>query len=93
MAKLLAGEMKVIILDEPTKGVDVGAKTAIFNIMNDLADAGYGIVMVSSEMAEVLGMSDRIVVMREGRVAAILDTAGATQESILGAAMAEAVAK
>ncbi|HEY9595716.1 MAG TPA: sugar ABC transporter ATP-binding protein, partial [Spirochaetia bacterium] len=93
VAKLLAGEMKVIILDEPTKGVDVGAKTAIFNIMNDLADAGYGIVMVSSEMAEVLGMSDRIVVMREGRVAAILDTAGATQESILGAAMAEAVAK
>ena len=75
VAKLLAGTMKVIILDEPTKGVDVGAKTAIFNIMNDLAETGYGIIMVSSEMAEVLGMSDRIVVMREGRVAAILDTA------------------
>ena len=66
--------MKVIILDEPTKGVDVGAKTAIFNIMNDLAEMGYGIIMVSSEMPEVLGMSDRIVVMREGRVAAILET-------------------
>jgi rhamnose transport system ATP-binding protein len=66
----------------------VGAKTAIFEIMNDLAQAGYGIVMVSSEMPEVLGMSDRIVVMREGRVAAILETGKATQEQILGAAMA-----
>ncbi len=83
--------MKVIILDEPTKGVDVGAKTAIFEIMNDLAQAGYGIIMVSSEMPEVLGMSDRIVVMREGRVAAVLDTKSATQEQILGAAMAVAV--
>ena len=88
VAKLLAGQMKVIILDEPTKGVDVGAKTAIFEIMNDLAQAGYGIIMVSSEMPEVLGMSDRIVVMREGRVAAILETGKATQEQILGAAMA-----
>ncbi len=88
VAKLLTGDMKVLILDEPTKGVDVGAKAAIFEIMNELARAGYGIVMVSSEMAEVLGMSDRIVVMREGRVSAILDTAGATQEMILGAAMA-----
>jgi rhamnose transport system ATP-binding protein len=68
--------------------VDVGAKTAIFEIMNDLAAAGYAIVMVSSEMPEVLGMSDRIVVMREGRVAAVLETRGATQEQILAAAMA-----
>jgi rhamnose transport system ATP-binding protein len=90
VAKLLAGQMKVIILDEPTKGVDVGAKTAIFEIMNDLAQAGYGIIMVSSEMPEVLGMSDRIVVMREGRVAGILEARQATQELILGAAMAVA---
>jgi rhamnose transport system ATP-binding protein len=88
VAKLLTGDMKVIILDEPTKGVDVGAKTAIFNIMNELAAAGYGIIMVSSEMPEVLGMSDRIVVMREGRISAILDAAEATQEKILSAAMA-----
>ena len=81
--------MKVIILDEPTKGVDVGAKTAIFNIMNDLAETGYGIIMVSSEMPEVLGMSDRIVVMREGRVAAIMDTRSASQEQILSAAIPE----
>ena len=91
VAKLLAGTMKVIILDEPTKGVDVGAKTAIFNIMNDLADMGYGIIMVSSEMPEVLGMSDRILVMREGKVAGILDTASASQEQILRAAMPETV--
>ena len=91
VAKLLAGTMKVIILDEPTKGVDVGAKTAIFNIMNDLAEMGYGIIMVSSEMPEVLGMSDRIVVMRDGRVAGVLETAGATQEQILRAAMPETV--
>ena len=91
VAKLLAGTMKIIILDEPTKGVDVGAKTAIFNIMNDLAEMGYGIIMVSSEMPEVLGMSDRIVVMRDGRVAAIMDTARSTQEQILRAAMPETV--
>jgi len=91
VAKLLAGTMKVIILDEPTKGVDVGAKTAIFNIMNDLAEMGYGIIMVSSEMPEVLGMSDRIVVMRDGRVATILETATASQEQILRAAMPETV--
>ena len=88
VAKLLTGDMKVIILDEPTKGVDVGAKTAIFDIMNELAEAGYGIIMVSSEMPEVLGMSDRIVVMREGRVSAILETSEANQEKILSAAMA-----
>jgi rhamnose transport system ATP-binding protein len=87
VAKLLAGRMKVIILDEPTKGVDVGAKTAIFNIMNDLAEMGYGIIMVSSEMPEVLGMSDRILVMREGRVAAVMDTATSSQEQILRAAI------
>jgi rhamnose transport system ATP-binding protein len=91
VAKLLNSDMKVIILDEPTKGVDVGAKTAIFRIMTDLAGQGYGIIMVSSEMPEVLGMSDRIVVMREGRVTAVLDTKDATQESILEAAMAAEV--
>lgn len=91
VAKILAAQMKIVILDEPTKGVDVGAKTAIFNIMNDLAEMGYGIIMVSSEMPEVLGMSDRIVVMREGRVAAIMDTAASSQEQILRAAIPETV--
>jgi rhamnose transport system ATP-binding protein len=69
----------------------VGAKTAIYNIMNNLAAQGYGIIMVSSEMPEVLGMSDRIVVMRDGRVTATLETREATQESILHAAMQEQV--
>lgn len=89
VAKLLTSNMKLIILDEPTKGVDVGAKTAIYRIMNDLAAAGYGIIMISSEMAEVLGMSDRIVVMREGRVTASMNRSEATQENILQAAMEE----
>jgi rhamnose transport system ATP-binding protein len=89
VGKMLNSDMKVIILDEPTKGVDVGAKTAIYSIMNDLAVSGYGIIMISSEMPEVLGMSDRVVVMREGVVTAIMDTAEATQETILKAAMGE----
>lgn len=87
VAKLLTGDMKVIILDEPTKGVDVGAKTAIYKIMNNLAETGYGIIMISSEMPEVLGMSDRTVVMREGRVSAILDTKSTSQTEILEASM------
>jgi rhamnose transport system ATP-binding protein len=87
VAKLLTSDKKIIILDEPTKGVDVGAKFAIYNIMNDLVKAGYGIIMVSSEMPEVLGMSDRIVVMRDGRVTATLETKDASQELILQAAM------
>ncbi|MBK5247156.1 MAG: sugar ABC transporter ATP-binding protein, partial [Peptostreptococcaceae bacterium] len=87
VAKLLTSDLKVIILDEPTKGVDVGAKTAIFNIMGDLAESGYGIIMISSEMVEVLGVSDRTVVMREGRVMAEFKTKEATQELLLNAAL------
>jgi rhamnose transport system ATP-binding protein len=87
VAKLLNSNMKVIILDEPTKGVDVGAKVSIYEIMNELVVAGYGILMVSSELPEVLGMSDRVVVMKEGRVTASLETKGATQETILRYAM------
>jgi rhamnose transport system ATP-binding protein len=87
VAKLLTGDMKLIILDEPTKGVDVGAKTAIYEIMNELVKLGYGIIMVSSEMPEVLGMSDRVVVMHDGRVTAAFDTKKADQTMILKAAM------
>jgi len=90
VAKLLAADLKIIILDEPTKGVDVGAKAAIYDIMNDLASKGFGIIMISSEMAEVLGMSDSIVVMREGRITRIFDRSEATQEKILEAAMTKA---
>jgi len=87
VAKLLAGDMKLIIMDEPTKGVDVGAKTAIYEIMNELVEMGYSIIMVSSEMPEVLGMSDRIVVMHDGRVTATLITREANETIILRAAM------
>ncbi|HKK47466.1 MAG TPA: sugar ABC transporter ATP-binding protein [Alkalispirochaeta sp.] len=87
VAKALSRPLKLIILDEPTKGVDVAAKAAICEIIGDLAEQGYGILLVSSEMPEVLGMSDRIVVMKQGRVTAHLTTAEATQEEILNAAM------
>lgn len=87
VAKLLTADLDIIILDEPTKGVDVGAKSAIYEIISDLASQGYGVIMISSEMPEVIGMSDRVVVMREGRVTASLDGATVTQEAILEAAM------
>ena len=87
VAKLLGNDMKIIILDEPTKGVDVGAKTAIYEIMNDLVKMGYGIIMVTSEIPEALGMSDRIVVMRGGKVSAIFNTKEANETAILSAAM------
>lgn len=87
VAKLLATDLKLIILDEPTKGVDVGAKSQIYAIMSDLAEQGYAIIMISSEMPEVLGMADRIAVMHSGRITAVMDRADATQENILEAAM------
>jgi rhamnose transport system ATP-binding protein len=90
VAKMLAADLKIIILDEPTKGVDVGAKAAIYEIMGDLASKGYAIIMISSEMPEILGMCDRIVVMRDGRITKTLDRADATQEKILKAAMSTA---
>lgn len=87
VAKLLTSDLDIIILDEPTKGVDVGAKSAIYEIISGLACQGYGVIMVSSEMPEVLSMSDRILVMREGRITAEIDGKKATQEAILEAAM------
>lgn len=87
VAKALGQEMKVVIMDEPTKGVDVGAKAEIYQIMGDLAKQGYGIIMISSEMPEILGMSDRIVVMCNGRVTGELSRDEASQEGILELAM------
>ena len=83
----------MIILDEPTKGVDVGSKAAIYEIMSDLASQGLGILMISSELPEVINMSDRIYVMSEGKVTAeFTDTKSLTQEIILNAAMPQAKA-
>lgn len=93
IAKLLTTDMKVLIFDEPTKGVDIGARSSIYQIMVDLASEGYGIIMVSSEMPEVLGLSDRIAVMCEGRITRLLDKEEATQELILEAAMSKQVSE
>ncbi len=88
LAKWLATCPKVLILDEPTKGIDVGAKAAVHRVMSDLAAQGLAIVMVSSELPEVLGMSDRVMVMRRGRVRAQLTRAEATAEKLAQAATA-----
>jgi ribose transport system ATP-binding protein len=85
-AKWLAEPPKVLLLDEPTRGVDVGGKAEIYTIINQLASQGVAIVMVSSELPEVLAMSDRILVMHQGRQNGIFAAASATQESIMTAA-------
>ena len=88
VAKALAQDnMKVVIMDEPTKGVDVGAKAEIYAIMGELAKKGYAIIMISSEMPEILGMCDRIYVMCNGRVTGELSRGEVTQEMILELAM------
>ncbi len=83
LAKWLFTQSKLLIFDEPTRGIDVGAKTEIYQLMNDLAAKGVGILMISSELPEVLGMSDRILVMHEGRIAGELPASEATQEGIM----------
>lgn len=83
LSKWLFTDPQVLILDEPTRGIDVGAKFEIYNIMNELAGQGRGIVMISSEMPELLGMCDRIYVMNEGRLVGELDRDQASQERIM----------
>ena len=83
LAKWLVSKPKVLILDEPTRGIDVGAKAEVHSLMSSLAQAGIGIMMISSDLPEIMAMSDRIVVMHEGRITAILDRRDATQELIM----------
>lgn len=83
LAKWLMTKPKLLILDEPTRGIDVGAKVEIYNIMNDLVAQGVCIIMISSELPEVLGMSDRILVMHEGRITGELNWKEATQEKVM----------
>jgi putative multiple sugar transport system ATP-binding protein len=83
LSKWLFTDPQVLILDEPTRGIDVGAKFEIYGIINDLAAQGRGVVMISSEMPELLGMCDRIYVMTEGRIVGELPAAEATQERIM----------
>jgi ribose transport system ATP-binding protein len=82
-SKWLQAECRVLLVDEPTRGVDVGAKREIYQLMRQLTERGVAIVMVSSELPEILGMSDRILVMRQGRIAAELSRAEATEERIM----------
>lgn len=89
LAKWLALHPKVLIMDEPTRGIDVGAKAEVHALMSQLAQAGIGIIMISSELPEIMGMSDRVLVMHEGRVAAILDKDEASQEKIMAYASGE----
>lgn len=87
LSKWLNAKPQLLILDEPTRGIDVGAKAEVHHMINDLAAQGLGIILISSDMPEVLGMSDRILVMREGRQMGIFTREEATQEKILTAAM------
>ncbi|HEX6288370.1 MAG TPA: sugar ABC transporter ATP-binding protein [Herpetosiphonaceae bacterium] len=86
LAKWLGTRPRVLILDEPTRGIDVGTKAAVHRLMSSLAAQGMAILMISSELPEVLGMSDRILVMREGRVTGHFSRAEATQEALMAAA-------
>ena len=86
LAKWLLTEPEILFLDEPTRGVDVGAKVEIYEWVQKLASQGIGVVMASSEMPELIGLSHRIVVLRKGHVSADLDAKGVTQEAIMRAA-------
>ncbi|WP_338563710.1 ATP-binding cassette domain-containing protein [Paraclostridium sordellii] len=83
IAKALMTNPDVLILDEPTRGVDVGAKKEIYDLINNFKSQGKAVIMISSEMPEILGLSDRILVLSQGRLTGELDIKDATQESIL----------
>ena len=83
VARWLLTQPKILILDEPTRGIDVGAKAEIHKLVSELAGQGVAILMISSEMPEVLGMSDRVAVMHQGRITGILDRSEATQVSVM----------
>lgn len=86
IARWLLAQPKILILDEPTRGIDVGAKAEIYRLISELANRGVAIIMVSSELPEILGMSDRVMVMHEGRITGILDKEDADQETIMSLA-------
>jgi ribose transport system ATP-binding protein len=91
LAKWLNADCRILLADEPTRGVDVGAKREIYQLLADLAARGVAIVMVSSELPEVLGLSDRVLVMREGRVTAELSRSEATEERVMHSATGHAL--
>ncbi|NEC80455.1 sugar ABC transporter ATP-binding protein, partial [Streptomyces sp. SID7958] len=87
IGKWLLANTKVLILDEPTRGIDVGAKVEIYQLINELTAAGAAVLMISSDLPEVLGMSDRVVVMAQGRVAGELAAEDATQDAVMALAV------
>ncbi len=89
LARWLAARPKVLILDEPTRGIDVGAKAEIYRLIDDLANEGLGIMFISSELPELLGLADRIYVMQNGRITGELSAAQASEEAVLALAMAD----
>jgi L-arabinose transport system ATP-binding protein len=89
LARWLAAKPKVLILDEPTRGIDVGAKAEIYRLIDELANEGLGIILISSELPEILGLSDRIYVMQNGRITGELSRENATEEAVLGLAMVD----
>jgi L-arabinose transport system ATP-binding protein len=89
LSRWLAAKPKILILDEPTRGIDVGAKAEIYNLIDELANEGLGIMLISSEMPEILGLADRIYVMQNGRITGELDGPSATEEAILELAMVD----
>jgi ribose transport system ATP-binding protein len=86
IARWLSLKPKILILDEPTRGIDVGAKAEIHNLLKELATEGVGVLMISSELPEILGVSDRILVMKEGHLVAVLDPELSSQDEIMQAA-------
>jgi ribose transport system ATP-binding protein len=83
LGRWLARETKILILDEPTRGIDVGAKSEIYRLLRELADRGVSILMVSSELPEVIGMSDRVLVMKDGVFTGELSQESMTPESVM----------
>lgn len=92
LSKWLCSHAEILIFDEPTRGVDVGAKVEIYELMNELTAKGVGIIMISSELPEILGMSDRILVMAQGTIAGQFLSEEANQEKILHCALGETYA-
>src|SRR5207302_6830393 len=87
IAKWLATRPRILILDEPTRGIDVAAKAEVHRIVSDLASEGVAIILISSELPEILALSDRVLVMHEGRVKTVLEKDQATQQTIMSAAL------
>jgi L-arabinose transport system ATP-binding protein len=87
LGRWLSEPVHVLLLDEPTRGIDIGAKGELYTLIQNLAREGVSVIFVSSDLPEVLGVADRIAVMREGRLAAVLDRAAATEEKLLRLAL------